>query len=189
MKDTNYITIQGWMVNQLKLKGAELITYAVIYGFSQDDQSVFSGTLGYLAEWVGVTKQAVCNILKKLVEKDLIIKIEKVVNGITFYDYKVNQKTLIPIKESLIPIKETLMTPIKESLMVSNNINNNYNNNIYNNIQKPKSKKKEFIPPTLDEWIEYAKSRKLDINKLKRAYESYTVADWHDSRGNKILNW
>ena len=120
MKNNNYITIQGWMINELKLKGTELMAYAVIYGFSQDEQSVFSGTLGYLAEWVGVSKQAMCSTLKRLVEKNLIIKIEKVVNGVTLYDYKTIQETLTPIQETLTP-------PIQETLTVQNIYNNNNN--------------------------------------------------------------
>ena len=35
MKNENYITIQGWMVNELKLTGNDLICYALIYGFTK----------------------------------------------------------------------------------------------------------------------------------------------------------
>lgn len=33
MKDGNYYTVYGWMINRLKLKGTTLQLYAVIYGF------------------------------------------------------------------------------------------------------------------------------------------------------------
>ena len=33
MYNNQFYIIQGWMVNELKLKGNELICYAVIYGF------------------------------------------------------------------------------------------------------------------------------------------------------------
>ena len=35
IKNENYVLIQGWMINELKLKGNELLIYALIYGFSQ----------------------------------------------------------------------------------------------------------------------------------------------------------
>ena len=35
----NYIVIQTFMIRELKLKGNELILYALIHGFSQDGTS------------------------------------------------------------------------------------------------------------------------------------------------------
>lgn len=177
MKDSNYITIQGWMITQLKLKGAELLSYAIIYGFSQDEQSVFSGTLGYLAEWVGVTKQSICSTLKKLVQKKLIIKIEKVVNGITLYDYKTNLEIVPAIKETLIPIKETLIPPIKETLTPSTSIYNNY---IYNNNYKEKSN----INVTYKENQEMASSMPVPP-EVAPTNNSKTANDYFD----KFMEW
>ena len=33
IKNENFIAIQGWMINELQLKGNDLIVYALIYGF------------------------------------------------------------------------------------------------------------------------------------------------------------
>lgn len=90
MNDNNYITIQGWMRTRLNLKGIELMVYAIIYGFSQDGESVFSGTANYLAEWVGVSRMSIMRALQKLVEDGLLIKMDKIVNGVKLVDYKVN---------------------------------------------------------------------------------------------------
>ena len=49
----NYITIQGWMINELGLKGNSLIIYATIYGFSQTNNCEFTGSANYLAQWCG----------------------------------------------------------------------------------------------------------------------------------------
>ena len=62
----NYITIQGFMVNELNLKGNELLIYAIIYGFSQLDNQEFKGSLQYLADWTNSTKQGVIKNLKSL---------------------------------------------------------------------------------------------------------------------------
>lgn len=87
VKDNNFITIQGWMRNQLNLKGYELLVYALIYGFSQDGNSKFSGTRRYIAEWCGCSMRTVDNTLASLLAKKLIVKHEKYVNGIRMCDY------------------------------------------------------------------------------------------------------
>lgn len=51
IKNENFIAIQGFMVKELGLSGNELIAYALIYGFSQDNESEFKGSLNYVAEW------------------------------------------------------------------------------------------------------------------------------------------
>lgn len=50
-------------------------------------------------------------------------------------------------------------------------------------------KRKTFVPPTLDEWLDFCRDKNLDLGKMRNAYESYVVADWHDSQGNPIRNW
>lgn len=87
IKDTNFIAIQGWMRTKLNLKGYELIVYALIYGFSQDGNSKFSGTRRYIAEWCGCSMRTVDNTLASLLSKQLIIKHEKYVNGVSSRDY------------------------------------------------------------------------------------------------------
>lgn len=74
IKDDNYVITFGWMMSQLHLKGRELTIYSIIYGFSQDGQSYFTGSLQYLAEWASCTKRQVQNVLADLVEKKLVIK-------------------------------------------------------------------------------------------------------------------
>ena len=74
ISDGNYITIQGWMRTDLKLSGNELIVYAIIYGFSQNKQGEFTGSVQYLADWVGCTKRTVTTILRKFVDEELVKK-------------------------------------------------------------------------------------------------------------------
>lgn len=87
VKDNNFIAIQGWMRTKLNLKGYELIVYALIYGFSQDENSKFSGTRRYIAEWCGCSMRTVDNTLTSLLAKKLIVKHEKYVNGVRSCDY------------------------------------------------------------------------------------------------------
>lgn len=74
IKDTNFVTIQGWMRTKLNLKGNELLAYAVIYGFSQTDGTKFTGSRKYLAEWCGCSLATIDRTLDSLVNKGLITK-------------------------------------------------------------------------------------------------------------------
>lgn len=74
ISDGTYITIQGWMRTDLNLSGNELIVYAIIYGFSQNKQGEFTGSVQYLADWVGCTKRTVTTILRKFVDEELVKK-------------------------------------------------------------------------------------------------------------------
>lgn len=46
-----------------------------------------------------------------------------------------------------------------------------------------------FIPPTIEEWKDYFRQYNMKEEIAIRSFEGYRVADWHDSRGKKILNW
>lgn len=74
IKNENYIQISGWMINELKLKGTELLIYALIYGFSQDGKSAFSGSISYIMEWTNSSNRTVISALQSLCEKKLIQK-------------------------------------------------------------------------------------------------------------------
>jgi hypothetical protein len=76
IKNENYITIQGWMINKLNLSGNNLLVYAIIYGFTQDGNHWFKGSRQYLADWCGSSRQGIDKNLKTLLTKNLIIKRE-----------------------------------------------------------------------------------------------------------------
>lgn len=129
MDNTNYITIQGWMVNELKLKGNELIVYALIYGFTQDGESRFTGSSAYIADWLGSSRQTVFNTLNNLVAKGLIVKNEKIINGVKLCDYACD---LHPIKKFDNPIKNFDTIIIDDNnKSISNTNTDTSNNNTY----------------------------------------------------------
>ena len=88
VNEKSFITIQAFMVNDLHLKGNELLIYAIIWGFSQDGESEFTGSLQYLADWCNTSKQTVISALQSLCEKQLILKNVEVKNNIRFCTYK-----------------------------------------------------------------------------------------------------
>ncbi|MGN0707408.1 MAG: helix-turn-helix domain-containing protein [Faecalibacterium sp.] len=89
MKKGSYLTIQDWMITDLHLKGNELLAYALIYGFSQDDQSCFYGSYQYVMEWLSIDKTTAVRVLKKLEEKGLIRKWQEPFNGVMTNRYAV----------------------------------------------------------------------------------------------------
>lgn len=115
-----HFVIHSWMIKDLKLKGLERDLYAIIYGFTQDGESKYYGSLTYLSELTGYSKQSIITSLKNLTEKNLIIKYENNVNGVKLCKYSTNFNGS---KETLTPIKETL----------PNNIDNNKTNTFLNN--------------------------------------------------------
>lgn len=114
MNSENFVVIQGWMCNELELKGNDLLVYALIYGFSQDGESVFSGGRNYIAKTFNISLPTVDKALNNLIDRGLIEKIPYEVNNVTFNNYKIS---LVVVKNLYGGSKETL----------PNNINNNKN--------------------------------------------------------------
>ena len=88
VKDGSCIVIQPFMVNELNLKGSELIAYAVIYGACKTENSSFSGFSRDIAAWCGIDRKNVFAVLKKLVEKGLIEKTVVYSNGVRLCEYR-----------------------------------------------------------------------------------------------------
>lgn len=96
MKDNCYVVIQSFMLNELHLKGNELIVYAVIHGYTQDGEHWYYGTRGHLAEWCGATKGTVANCLNSLMEKGLIVRREVQRPGHVEIQYQAKKCTPLP---------------------------------------------------------------------------------------------
>ena len=93
VKDGTYVNIQSFMVNELHLSGNALIIYAVIYGFSQDGDSWFTGSRSYLAAWCQASKSTVSRNLETLCSDGLIERRERTESGVLLVDYRVVRGT------------------------------------------------------------------------------------------------
>ena len=91
--DKNYIVIQSFMVRDLRLKGNELLVYAIIFDSSQTEEQKFSGSLRYLAGRTNSTKRGVLNSLKSLMQKGYIKKEEQIINGVKYCSYRISKKS------------------------------------------------------------------------------------------------
>lgn len=89
IKDGQYVSIPSFARLQLCLSGNELITYSLIYGFSQDGKSVYHGGLQYIADWCGLSsKIRAKEVVDRLIEKGVVEKEEIVINGVKFVNYR-----------------------------------------------------------------------------------------------------
>lgn len=75
MTQDRYIVIQEWM-KELDLNPSELLAYALIYGFCQDGESDYHGSLAYIAGWCKIKERQARDILRKLTAKGHLIKVE-----------------------------------------------------------------------------------------------------------------
>ena len=91
MKDENFFTVKGWMVNRLKLKGNDLMVYAIIYGFSQNGEFHKISTR-YISEAIGgVDAKTARAAIESLEKKGLIQKDKEDVAGVTVNSFRVAQ--------------------------------------------------------------------------------------------------
>jgi predicted transcriptional regulator len=182
--DNNYIHITGWMVSKLNLKGNDLLVYAIIYGFSQDGNSRFTGSLQYLADWVNSSKQTVMTSLKKLVEQGFIEKFDKVINGVKFVEYYTKNLTGVYkkfdwgyTKNLTGGIQNSLPNNIKENKEYNkedNNIKNltkkDFENSEIENVELPSTIKNEYPPQFEEVWNLYKKhgNKKLSFKAFSK---------------------
>lgn len=140
----------------------------------------------YFSQLYGKSKRTVIRWINDLVNKNYIqSKISKEDGNLR----------LISIAEPLVtkmslPSDKNVTTPSDKNVTHNNTIiNNTLNNNsyIYSSNSRVKNKKK-FIPPTIEEVREYAKSRNSNVD-VQKFYDYYSVAKWHDKDGNPVKNW
>ena len=53
---------------------------------------------------------------------------------------------------------------------------------------KEKNNKKKFVPPTVQEIVDFCNQRRNGVDAQK-VHDYYSSADWHDSKGEPIRNW
>jgi hypothetical protein len=181
-ENSNYITIQGWMINELKLKGNELLLYAIVFGFTQQTNEWYHGSLNYIMSALGCnSKNTVVNTLQSLINKNYVLKENYVKNNVKYCRYKANPE-----------VYQFLVWGIP-NFGTNNNIYIKENNNISNDIllkekTKKSSKNKPFIPPTLEEVEEYCKNRNNNVD-AKKFWDYYNDSNWTDQQGKQVKNW
>lgn len=208
MIDNNsWYTVCGWMINELDLKGTELVVYARIYSYTHGEKNQsFYGSAKHLAEWANSTTRSVQSAIKSLSERGLL-RITKVNATHNTYNVIVPDNCKIPNskktyeKNSQGITKNFHNTYEKNSQGITKKFHNNYekisyknNKNTYKNTYKIDSKKNpDYLPdtkiiPSLEEVQAYAAEMDLKINPVK-FYEYYQAKKWIKKNGEPVKSW
>lgn len=183
VKDTSYFVVQGWMLNQLHLKGNTLQVFAIIHGFSHSEDNEYKGSLQYLCEFTGASRSTVIRSLTELQERGYIDKREAYENGVKFNRYKssVDMSTYFDttgVKMTLPPCQNDTTPHVK---MTPHNIESN-------NIEDNREKRKRFTPPTLEEVSAYCRELNSKIDP-QQFIDYYTANGWVQGKGKPIKDW
>jgi DNA-binding Lrp family transcriptional regulator len=182
----NYYVVQGWMRSELHLKGNELNVFAVIHGFSQADDQWFTGSSTYLADFVGCDKGTVLDILSRLVEKNFIIKEDRVVNNVKFCKYRTN---FIGRAEATRCEKDTTggkMTPNNKDLLLLDEI---INKNLNMGCEKDTTGG-EITPPLHDaivSWLKYKRERGQSYKRTGLEQLLQKIVTARTAKGEKFV--
>lgn len=179
MKNTNYYTVHGWMINELGLSGNDLLIYAIIYGFSQDGSTEFSGSLNYIVTFINSTKPTVINCLKKLCERGLLVKTDRIINKQNFPTYIAvvpdltsGKNSLPPLKNSLLGDSKNSLPPSKESLPNNTSIiNSNNQTNSSGETPAEQSPAVSFLSKSFKKWTKEEFSASIKAAREKRKAE------------------
>ncbi len=124
------------MVVILNLKGLELLAFALVYGFTQDGQSWFSGSIKYVEKWLNCSRPTAISTLEKLTASKLLIKQDAQKQGIESNRYRANLAHIEVVKKSYYSSKETLPPVVKKFNQSSKEILPDiYNNTIEDKIE------------------------------------------------------
>lgn len=153
-----YTNIPDWML-EYDLDIYETLILAVIYGFSQDGESKFQGSLSYLMRKAMCSRAKTIRSLQKLVELGLILKMDKTINGVHLCDYKVNLSEMGGISQ----IPGDSLSQIPQNIVIENKVNTICNTN-----------RGAFKKPSVDEVRSYCMERQnsVDPEAFINHYES-----------------
>lgn len=184
--NSNYYVIQGWMINQFHLSGNELLVYAIIYGFSQQKDQKYNGTIQYLADATCSTKMTVNRSLNSLIEKGLIIKSQKEFNNIIFNEYRANLQNVMGSNKMLWGEQQNV-TLARELINDKHEYIHEERNNISNDILIKKETNSRFVPPTLDEVRAYCNERNNLVDP--EAFIAFYQSNGWKVGKNPMKNW
>lgn len=205
-KTNNYIHVPGFAIVELQLSGNELLCYSLIYGFTQDEETEFNGSLSYVASALNVTKQNAKRIIDRLIEKGLVEKREMFFSGVKFCKYVANRcpavETAMPLSKQQRPVAETATPPVTKSATNNNIIiNNNRDNIAADGGLFPAEQVEQKQRGTTEGLCLFANSRynsfdafracfdKPEYNEIDLYYYFCAVSDWSAQKGKKMRDW
>ena len=175
--DTFYVTFH-WMIKRLKLRGTELKVFAIIYGYSQNGDNWYYGSIKDLQEQCDASRQSVISALQSLVAKQFLIKLDNSENNIKTNYYKVNFEV---VKKLDYGSKNLTTDSLK--IRPNNKDNNKYDNKLNNK----ECSAQRFVPPTLADIQDYITEKNLSVS-ADRFYSYYESNGWKVGK-NSMKSW
>jgi len=163
----NFITVQGWMAQNMNLKGNNLLAFALIFGFCQDKESQFKGSLKYICEWLQCSRGTAMNALSFLVENDLIVKKVISKNLVTFNEYTISERVVQILNGGGSKIERGGGSKIEPNNIVLNNIEDNNTLNI--------KKEKTFKTFSIEDF-----QNEIKLNRGAANFTAQDCIDFHD---------
>lgn len=164
------------------LNGNGLLIYAIIYGYSQEQDGCCYASLATIAKRAGCSGETARNILKSLTEDGFVERFEFMDNGVRRVAYRTTQKIKDTQKSLPDPPKNLEDTPQK---IWENNKGYNKDNtkttSVYN------SAPARFKIPTLEEVTAYCRERGNLIDP-QQFIDHYTANGWRVG-GNPMKDW
>ena len=217
IQDTNFYVTHGWMITKLKLSGRALQVYAIIYGFTQDQETEFNGSLKYIAGWLGTSnRNTVLRAINDLIEKGLIEKRQTIINGVTLNRYVAIVPDLTGVcrngtggsaetvqgvcrngtggsaetVQGVVPKRYRGCAETVHNIYINKNIDKNTGKDIDKNSTPTREKAPAaFKAPTVDDAIAYFIANGYTEDSARRFFSYYDCAGWKDSNGKSVRNW
>jgi hypothetical protein len=182
IKLTSYISINGWMISNLPKVGVstmnEVMIFAIIYSYSKDPDTMFTGALPYLIKQSLTSRTTCIKILTKLTELQLIFK---KVDGQRNY-YYVNQSKLhelqneMPEVETSLNLNQSKLKPVQNPTQTGTESDTNQSNFRTGLVQNPTQTGTETTPNNIIYPINN-KTDKIDIKKTPKINKKLTIDD------------
>ena len=213
-KIDNYITVPGFAIVELGLSGNELLCYSLIFGFTQDSETEFRGSLNYVSSALNVTKQNAKKIIDRLVERGLIEKREMYFSGVKFCHYVAKRYGVAEIATGRCQNNNGGVAEIATGGMVEKATNNNKKDNDIDKIDNNADgglfeSETGFVPVVVTRPRRtneqapcfFENSRFADYNlfaaeftapefaNVDIVYYYHAVADWSAQKGKKMKDW
>lgn len=201
----NYITVPGFAIIDLGLSGNELLCYSLIYGFTQDSETEFTGSLNYVSSALNITKQNAKKVIDRLIERGLLEKKEIYFSGVKFCHYVAKRHGVAEIatgcyRNSNGGVVETVTHNIQDNnrdITIQKEREIEKENSLFGIVEESPIKQKGTTEPL----CLFANSRYANFDKFAAcfmspdyanvdiAYYHKSVADWSASSGKKKQDW
>ena len=216
MKDDNYYAVFGWMINNLHLKGMEKDAFAIIYGFSQDGKSSFSGSYSYLSAFISCSRRTAINIIDELERDGFIAKQINDSDNAESNSYISTVKYINGEVARIVPSEKISLPQCKnftrggEKTAPNNNIDNYLNNDekkdissVPSDISKEKEpvvenphvdKPKRFsgVNPSIEEVEDYIREKNFHVSaeEIIKYYTNHGEYNaWRFRDGKLVKDW